>query len=215
LQFVSDFVLRISSLIFTGMDKAPSSLSRLADHCFRFGASAARIIPTGIIPVQEAVIAMCREPLCPGYGKSAHCPPNGIRPAEARKRIRQFPWAVLFKLDVPTEILLRPDRYQAFKKVYQVVRKVEVLALKEGFTRSWGLAAGSCKPVFCPDRPCRALEEGGSCCYPTLARPSLEAVGIHVFNLIREAGWEIEPITRESDPQTKPMGLLAGLILVH
>jgi predicted metal-binding protein len=197
------------------MNESPSPSARLVDHCLRLGASAARIIPAEIIPVEDEVIAMCREPLCPGYGQSAHCPPHGIPPQEARKRIKQFDRAVLFKLEVATEILLGPERYRAFKKVYQLVRKGEVLAVREGFSRSWGLAAGSCKPVFCPERPCRILEEGGPCRYPTLARPSMEAAGIQVFKLIREAGWEIASITRESDPQKIPKGLLAGLILVH
>ena len=37
---------------------------------------------------------------------------------------------------------------------------------------------------------------------------------IDVFKLIQDVGWEIYPITRDSDPDSIPTGVLAGLVLV-
>lgn len=58
------------------------------------------------------------------------------------------------------------------------------------------------------------IDEKNECRFPTLARPSMEAVGINVFKLIQDVGWEIYPITRDSDPESIPSGALAGLVLV-
>ena len=58
------------------------------------------------------------------------------------------------------------------------------------------------------------IEDRQECRYPTLARSSMEAVGINVFKLIQDAGWEIYPITRDSNPDIVPAGVLAGLVLV-
>ena len=41
-----------------------------------------------------------------------------------------------------------------------------------------------------------------------------DATIIDVFKLIQDVGWEIYPITRDSDPESIPSGVLAGLVLV-
>ena len=78
---------------------------------------------------------------------------------------------------------------------------------------AYGLAAGSCKPVFCKKQPCQVLDEE-ACRYPKLARPSMEAVGINVFKLAKEVGWEIHKIVEDSKPEDIPSGMLTGLLLI-
>jgi predicted metal-binding protein len=120
----------------------------------------------------------------------------------------------IFKIDVSPHILVSEDRFKTFKTIYMIASKLEVSAREEGFPLAKGLAAGSCKPVFCKGRSCDALVEGGECRYPSLARPSMEAVGINVFKLSKNAGWDIHLILKDSDPQAVPKGMLAGLILL-
>lgn len=95
-----------------------------------------------------------------------------------------------------------------------IASKLEASARDEGFPYAMGLAAGSCKPVFCRGRACDALTEEGECRYPSLARPSMEAVGINVFTLSTNAGWDIHTILKDSNPEAVSKGMLAGLILL-
>ena len=186
----------------------------LKEKAADLGASDAKIVPADMIPIEEEVIEMCRAPLCEGYGKSANCPPHAMSPDQAKDWIRSYRSALLFKIDVSPETLLNADRFKTFKWIYVIVSKLEALAIEEGFTLSKGLAAGSCKPVFCRGRPCDALMDGGECRYPSLARSSMEAVGINVFKLVEGVGWDIYLILKDSDPKTVPKAMLAGLLLV-
>jgi len=189
-------------------------LGAIEKKAVEYGASAARIIPARMISVEDEIVELCKPPLCEGYGKSAHCPPNVISPREAREWIGQFKKALLFKINVPGEILLGESQFEIFRKVYEIASELEGFLIEAGYSLAKGFAAGSCKPVFCKKVPCRALINRGSCRVPSLARPSMEALGMNVFKLVRDAGWEVYPIGRDSDPKEIPQGLLAGLVIV-
>lgn len=189
-------------------------LNELKEKVTKIGASDATIIDTAIIPIEDAIIEYCKKPLCASYGKSAHCPPHAPKPAEARKLLKSFQKALLFKLGVATKVLMTDESNEAFRKIYEIASELEAAAQKAGFVRTKGLAAGSCLPVFCKKNKCQVVEEGKKCRFPSLARPSMEAVGINVFKLVQDVGWEIQPITRDTDPDSIPGGILAGLVLV-
>ena len=146
--------------------------------------------------------------------KSANCPPHAMKPAETRKLIGQYSKALVFKTDVESEILISDKQYDAFRVIYQIAATLEAYSVKSGYKRARSLAAGSCLPVFCSDKTCRVIEDEKDCRFPALARPSMEAVGINVFRLIKDVGWEIYRITRDSNPESIPSGVLAGLVLV-
>ena len=189
-------------------------LNGLKEKATKIGASDATIIDTAIIPIEDAIIEYCKKPLCASYGKSAHCPPHAPKPAEARKLLKSFQKALLFKLGVAAKVLMTDESNEAFRKTYEIASELEAAAQKAGFVRTKGLAAGSCLPVFCKKNKCQVVEEGKKCRFPSLARPSMEAVGINVFKLVQDVGWEIQPITRDTDPDSIPGGILAGLVLV-
>lgn len=191
--------------------KTVDALIRIA---LEWGASAARVLPAREVVPDEGIVELCRKPLCPGYGKSAYCPPHAPPPTEVRKLIRSYRSALLFKIDVPTEILLSRDRYGVFKEVYILISRLKQYLREQGCSRIEGFAAGSCKPVFCPHDPCRVLTGGGPCRFPDLARPSMEAVGINVFELVQRVGWPIQRLNAHSDPAAVPQGLVAGLVLM-
>ena len=195
-------------------DTMQSFLDKLKKNALNLGATDAKVISTNIISIQDDIIELCREPLCEGYGTSIYCPPHAMKPGEFREEIRQYQHALLFKTDVDPEILLSDMRYEAFRAIYEITTRLETISLDAGYRLSRGLAAGSCKPVFCMNYECQALINGTSCRYPSLARTSMEALGINVFELIEHVGWEIHPMTRESDPASVPGGVLAGLVLV-
>jgi predicted metal-binding protein len=189
-------------------------LSELKEKALEIGASNATIVDTTIISIEDKIIEYCQKPPCKSYGKSANCPPYAMKPAQTRKLVGQYSNALVFKTDVATKILISEKQISAFKLIFEIAAKLEAHAINSGYTASRGLAAGSCLPVFCKERTCRVIEDDEPCRFPSLARPSMEAVGINVFKLIQDVGWEIYPITKDSNPDTVPVGVLAGLVLV-
>jgi len=189
-------------------------LLTLKEMAMELGASDARIVPADMIPIEDQIVEMCREPLCEGYSKSANCPPHVMSPKEAREWVRLYKMALLFKINVSPELLFSEERFKIFEKVFVLCSKLENFSVERGYVRSKGLAAGSCKSVFCNNIPCEALLDGGKCRYPSLGRPSMEARGINVFRLVKDVGWKIYPILRDSDPKDIPNAMLAGLLLV-
>jgi predicted metal-binding protein len=197
------------------MDKKLAKfLPELQKKALKAGASDATIIDVKSVSIEDEIITFCQKPKCGSYAKSANCPPFAMQPTETRVLVSQFSDALVFKTDVEAEILMSEKQHGAFKVIYQIAAKLEAHAINSGYKTARGLAAGSCLPVFCKDKKCRVIEDNKECRYPTLARPSMEAVGINVFKLIQDAGWEIYPITRGSDPESIPSGVLAGLVLV-
>lgn len=194
--------------------KENSRLLMLKRKAIDLGASDSKIISVDRIPIEDEIVEMCKAHLCKGYGKSANCPPHVMEPSQAREWIGKYKKALFFKIDVSPQVLLSEDRFEALKKIYMIAAKLEASSIEQGFTLAKGLAAGSCKPVFCKNRSCEALMDGGECRYPSLARPSIEAVGINVFKLAKDVGWDIYPILRDSDPEAVAKGMLAGLVLV-
>ena len=199
--------------------KLTDDLERYLEKVLELGASKARIVKTGEIPVEEAVVIKCRIPRCPGYGLCAHCPPNAPKPVELKEYLESYDWAIFFVKDVPTELLLRDrgdkERRAAFRGIYDIVSQIESMAFYDGHYLAFGLGAGSCRAIFCgPDKKCQALE-GESCQFSLMARPSMEAVGINVYRMIASAGWDIYPIGSSTAPDDVPKATLAGIIIIQ
>jgi predicted metal-binding protein len=70
--------------------KLLKNLERYKEKALELGAANAKIIKTEEIPVDERVLLKCQIPSCFGYGTSAHCPPNTMRPNELRINGRYF-----------------------------------------------------------------------------------------------------------------------------
>jgi len=196
------------------MNSIIQSLNNLKTKAHNLGVSDVKIISTKKIPVEDEIIDFCKEPLCEGYDKSIYCPPHVMKPQRFRDLLSKYENAIFFKIDVLQKILVSEERYDEFRKIYEIATELEIFAIEAGFSESKGFAAGSCKPVFCPEYQCQALVNGGTCRYPDKARPSMEAVGINVFKLVRDVGWEIHKITKNSDPESVQHGILTGLLLV-
>jgi len=189
-------------------------LERLKKKALDWGASDAKIIDAKMIAIEDGITELCKSPRCKSYGKNANCPPYALKPAEARKMVETFSKALVFKIDVEPAALISENNDEAFKPIYEIGAQLESFSIRAGFARSKSLAAGSCLHVLCKNKKCRVISDDKPCRYPTLARSSMEAIGINVFRLIQDAGWEIYQITKDSDPKKIPAGVLAGLVLV-
>ena len=190
-------------------------LGQLTDLACRLGASAAAVISTSEISVEEDLAMLCREPQCENYGLSTSCPPYVAGPSGFRELQKKFQQAVVFKIDVPSEILLSSQRRDIFQLLHEIAAKIEQTAVNMGYPNSKAFAGGSCKKLFCEDHiDCRVLADGGACRNPDRARPSMSGFGINVSKLLQAAGWQMDRITRDTDPEVVPMGTVSGLVLV-
>jgi len=201
------------------MEKSGNSvgeaLKALAQIACRLGANDARIISTSEIVIDDDLANLCRESRCANYGLSIHCPPHVSGPSGFRELLKHYEHALVFKIDVPTETLLSEDCRDIFISIQEISARVELSAVEMGYRNSKGFAGSSCKVLFCQDHAeCRVLAESGECRYPRKARPSMSGYGIHVSALMKAAGWNMDRITRETDPNSVSMGMLCGLILV-
>ncbi|MDJ0817254.1 MAG: DUF2284 domain-containing protein [Desulfobacterales bacterium] len=187
----------------------------LTELACRLGASDAAVIAVSDIYVEDNLASLCREPQCENYGQSTSCPPHVTGPAGFREFQKQYRHAVVFKIDVPTEILLSAQRREIFQLLHQIAADIEQTAEKMGYPQPRAFAGGSCKKLFCRDQPhCRVLADDGVCRNPRLARPSMSGFGINVSELMQTAGWRLNKITKETDPDEIPMGSVIGLVLV-
>jgi predicted metal-binding protein len=201
-------------------NKLAQDLERYRQQALELGASQAKILKAEEIPVDERVTLKCQIPRCFGYGVSAHCPPNTMKAAELQSLIQKYHWAVFFIKEVPPEAIVRDkatikERVAAYQQVYKIVNEVESMAFYDGHYLAFGFAAGSCRHTFCgPQEGCQALD-GKRCRFSLRSRPSMEAVGIDVYRMVAQAGWDIYPIGSDAKPGDMPKGTLAGLVIVQ
>jgi predicted metal-binding protein len=184
------------------------------------GATNAAIVKAKDIPVDERIVLKCQIPRCFGYGACAHCPPHTMKPAELRGLLEGYQWAVFFILDVPSGVIVRDkatlwERETAYQKIFHTVNEIESMAFYDGHYLAFGFAAGSCRHSFCgKQESCQAME-GKRCRISLRSRPSMEAVGIDVYKMVAQSGWDIYPIGSNATPEEIPKGTLAGIIIIQ
>jgi predicted metal-binding protein len=180
------------------------------------GASDAAVIPAEDISVEDDLAKMCHDLPCDSYGLSASCPPHVAGPSGFRELLRGYRQALVFKIEVPTELLFSHERQEIFGLLHKIAADVEQLAVQKGYRKSKGYAGGSCKKLFCRDRrACQVVSEGKECLNPGHARPSMSGFGINVSKLMRCAGWTMNRLGSEADKgKTSGTGTLCGLVLL-
>lgn len=195
-----------------------AKLEKLRLKALELGADKAAIIDTSAISVSEAVAFKCRVPRCPNYASCAHCPPHAPKPEEFRRVLAGFSKAIIFNKRFAPEVMLSPEqeaaRSEAFRGIFELAAKLESAAFYAGRYLSFGLAAGSCRNVLCHEHKACAVLEGKACLFPALARPSMEAVGIDVFQLAALAGWDMQPLGREAKADQVDDSSLTGMVVV-
>lgn len=202
-------------------DRAGAKLATDSEKCaelaIELGASSARAIDAAEVVVDDRVAYKCRIPKCWEYGNCANCPPHSPSPQETRHLVSQYRRAVAFKIDVPTEVMLRgradKDRVGAYRKVFEIVGALEAAAFYDGHYLSTGFAAGSCKTVLCGKQDCAVLKQE-ECRQPLKARPSMEAASLDAFALAEKLGWDMYPIGRSLDPGLAASAAVMGLVLI-
>ena len=203
-------------------------LKDLCDLAVESGASRATAIEADKIVVDERVQLKCRYPPCEFYGRSRMCPPFTPTAKEFREYLSRYGYGILVQIEalITNEVrdhIERPDAklselmmdkgvrkavkdrltrfFPIWKKLLDVISRVEGEAFKRGYYFSLGLSAGACPlcDVCDPEQPCK---------HPFAARPSMEAVGIDVYTTAKNVGLEFPWSTKEKV-------VCSGLVLVE
>jgi predicted metal-binding protein len=193
-------------------------LERYREKVIESGASKAKIINVSDIIVDDRVTLKCRIPRCIGYGACANCPPNTLKPVEFRDILTKFKHAVFFIKEFPSSALLMDNLKGliiAYKEIYKIVNEIESLAFYNGYYLAFGLGAGTCRYILCGKAEGCAALKGETCRSAIKARPSMEAVGIDVFKMVAQNGWDIYPIGMNAKTDDVPCGALAGLVIIE
>lgn len=195
-------------------------LERYCQKALEWGASDVKVIPAREVVVDERVRIKCRVPRCHLYGESANCPPHAPSLEEIRKVLNKYEQALLLKHDVvPKEDFIDDKKWHQGhiahqRKIHDIVSRIESSAFNDGYYFALGFGAGGCKTALCSGEVCRFLDSG-RCRFPLKARPSMEGVGIDVFDLTVKAGWDIYPVaSREADKESIPCALSIGIVFI-
>jgi predicted metal-binding protein len=191
-------------------------IEELIQFAHESGANEAVVIPTADIKVDSKLAEKCFEPRCENYGLSKSCPPNVAGPVKFKEKLENYSKAILFKIDVPSEILYSSQGIELFKLLHQIAASIETSAVKKGFENASGYAGGSCKKLFCQEHfECTALSEKQECRNPRFARPSMSGFGINVAELFKTAGWKMSWATQDADSTEIKMANICGLVLIY
>jgi predicted metal-binding protein len=139
----------------------------------------ARPISVDSVHVPDWADVRCRFG-CSEYGKP-QCPPNSPSPGATRDLLKDYSRALLLEGEPPT-------------RDFQLkVLEAEKEAFTAGFYKSLAYWAG----------PCSLCKKGcpgdGACRNTRLARPSMEAAGIDVFETVKRAGFSLRPLKNKDD----------------
>lgn len=188
------------------------------------GATYSKILETKDIILDYRAQYKCIVPKCVSYGTCAHCPPHAPSVESVEKLVKLYKYAILVGLKVPssgvikrTDGSIKPthDLNPPYRnKIHEIVCRIEAKAFYDGYYFATGFSSGACKKLWCPDEPCQVLE-GKGCRNALRARPSMEGVGMDVYKMTTQAGWDIYPIGSICQAEDMPHGLFSGIILIH
>ncbi len=180
------------------------------------GASATGLLPATNLVIEARFARMCAgPPLCPSYGLAPGCPPNAPTPEAFQRLVQDFHAVLVFKIDAPVTDLLGEKRLSLARTIHRIAATLEHSALSRGIKKAKGMAAGSCKELFCDEEEaCVVLAKAAPCRYPGLARPSISAVGIDFAAIAHQLDWPFGKLTSANDDAGPAMGLMAGLVLL-
>jgi predicted metal-binding protein len=181
---------------------SPKRFSEFVEVALMAGATAARIIPSNRVVIDEKVRFKCEVPRCAGYGQYLTCPPYVMSVEAFSKILSGYKWGLLVQVEAKnidsadkgkgkinrTILKEYKELHRSFKlKLLEIIEAVESAAFKKGMRFATGLVGGSC--VLC--ERCVDGKSSQACRHPFRARPPMEAVGIDVVKTAQNAGLPI------------------------
>ena len=150
----------------------------------QYGAFKSNIIETKLIILDRAFRDMCESNACGVYGKCWMCPPDVGDIDLLMSKVRNYDYALVYQ--TVTEIEDSFDfegMIAAKKKSYPLAQSLSKVFSDLNITNVLHLGAGGCGVC-----ECCAKKTNEPCRFPEKAMPSLEAYGINVSDLAKNAG---------------------------
>lgn len=135
------------------------------------------VMPADQVATAPWVPLKCRYG-CGTYGRNRQCPPHAMRPEETRELLNSYQHVLMVEGTPPG------------RRFHDQLLGLERKAFLAGCHKAFALGAGPC-PV------CETCPEDGTCHQPEMARPSMEAMGIDVYETARRAGILLKPATQK------------------
>jgi len=191
------------------------TINSLIEFAAHIGATRVKRLSPECVCVEEKLADFCQDPKCPYWGQSISCPPHVSGPSGLKKMLQSCKHAIVIRIEIQSSSLHGEDRPEVMRLLHEITAEVETEAIRLGFTKSAGFAAGSCKPSFCHDQlHCRVIEEQGECRHPEHARPSMSGYGVNVGKLMESAGWSADLFSTGNDGEDEQLSWVAGLVLL-
>jgi predicted metal-binding protein len=131
---------------------------------------------------------------CRGYGKSYCCPPDTPTPEQTQAVIDRYQRAILFHVEsIPGS---KEEGGRNVFKCFDMLVDLEGEMFKDGYYKALLFLAGPCR--LCKE--C-AKGKGEPCLHGHRSRPAMEAVGIDVYQTVRNNGFSIETLKEKGDPK--------------
>lgn len=165
---------------------------KLIEMAIEKGATSAKVIPIDNISVENWVIQKC-EFGCIQYGKKYTCPPYVQPPNETRNRLKEYDKALILKFgDLK-------DRME-WRGIQKLMAELEREAFLSGLYKAFAYVGGACR--LCDN--CTAdqvqsptLFDKRRCVNIKIARPSMEGVGIDVYQTAKNSGYDLKVVPNE------------------
>ncbi|MBN1785411.1 MAG: DUF2284 domain-containing protein [Candidatus Methanofastidiosa archaeon] len=168
-------------------------IGHILEKAREYGAYDIRTIDPRKINVYQWVRMKCQFG-CPIYNNNYTCPPNVPELDKVREFFSEYRKGILIEL---RGLETLDDQ----KKVQKIILRLERDCFLDGYHKAFGIAAGPCH--LC--KSCKAIN--GRPCNDMGRRPSLESLGVDVYELANSSGFPLTPVKRK-DEEYKSYGLL-------
>lgn len=183
-----------------------SDLENLCKMAKAKGACGAEIMATRGVIIDPRVRLKCMIPRCANYGHNLMCPPNVMTPDDFSQVLKRYLHTIVVQYPIPLntefmesskerkleEIFERGEYWERVKnseKAFtELLGDLETEALNMGYRFAAALTGGEC--CLCDE--CVGQGSGERCRHPFRSRPSMEAMGIDVFQTAKNAGLPFE-----------------------
>jgi len=125
---------------------------------------------------------------CPGYNKSASCPPNVPSVSTCRRFFDEYREALVLRFE--KEVAKPEDRHAWTRKINLELIKLERDLFLLGYPKAFVLFMDTCG--ICPE----CAETRDECKDPGRMRPAPDSMAVDVFTTVRRIGYSIQVLDR-------------------
>lgn len=199
------------------LDQLLQNLNKYCQLAKEQGATDVRIINCSEVMVDERARYKCQYPVCKFYGSNINCPPYTASVDETRQMLKLYRYGIIMVFKCPADRIVASEQANNAhdkRDFSKAISAIESAAFYDGYYFAMGFGSGPCKNVWCAEHDTCSAIEGKGCRYSAFTRASMEAVGMDVYGIVANQGWDIYPIGRSCSSADVPEGTRVALVLV-